>query len=183
MIEILRTSVNFLISLFSGDLPSIYYMWIMALLVVHIIQSILNYKLFKKKENFSNYMAEGLFAFILILIGGILLSKLFAFIIKDSVINKTDLTHYFVSLIILTIFLAISCIKDLIQTNIKNRNMSLFTFMIVSLIASILSFKLLLPLTEGSFSLSESFIITLIILVTGLIVLLIGLEEKYVDEQ
>lgn len=183
MIEILRTLVNFLIALFAGDLPGIYYMWIIALLIVHIIQSTLNYNLFNKKENFTNYTMEGLLVFLIILIGGMLLSKLLAFIIEDSVINKTELTHYFVSLIILTIFVAISCIKELIQKTIKNKNMSLLTFIMVSLITSVLSFKLLLPLTGGSFTLSKSFINTLIIVVTGIIILLISLEEKYVDEK
>ncbi len=61
--------------------------------------------------------------------------------------------------------------------------MSLLTFLIVSLITSVLSFKLLLPLTGGSFTLSKSFINTLIIVVTGIIVLLVSMEEKYVDEE
>ncbi|PGM91515.1 DUF5823 family protein [Bacillus cereus] len=183
MIEILRTLVNFLISLFSGELPGIYYIWIIALLIVQIIQSTLNYNLFNKKEKFSKYTMEGLLAFLIIWIGSMLLSKLLAFIIEDSVINKTELTHYFVSLIVLTIFVVITCIADLIQKTIKNRNMSLLTFLIVSLITSVLSFKLLLPLTGGSFTLSKSFINTLIIVVTGIIVLLVSIEEKYVDEE
>ncbi|MGN4759582.1 DUF5823 family protein [Bacillus cereus group sp. MYBK227-2] len=183
MIEILRTLVNFLIALFSGELPGIYYIWIIALLIVQIIQSTLNYNLFNKKEEFSKYTMEGLLAFLIILIGSMLLSKLLAFIIEDSVINKTELTHYFVSLIVLTIFVAIGCIKELIRHTIKNSNMSLLTFIIVSLLASILSFKLLLPLTGGSFTLSKSFINTLIIVVTGIIVLLVSMEEKYVDEE
>ncbi|UOB66596.1 hypothetical protein MRQ03_20510, partial [Bacillus thuringiensis] len=51
------------------------------------------------------------------------------------------------------------------------------------LITSILSFKFLSPLIEGSFSLSKSFITTLIILVTISIPLLISLEDKYADEK
>ncbi|PFJ19196.1 hypothetical protein COD67_19795 [Bacillus cereus] len=183
MIEILRTLVNFLISLFSGELPGIYYMWIITLLIVQILQSTLNYHFFNKKGKFSNYTMEGLLTFLILLIGSMLLSKLLAYIIEDSVINKTELTHYYVSLIIVTIFVAITCIKDLIEKIIKHRNMSLLTFSILSLIVSILSFKLLLPLTGGSFTLSKSFINTLIIVVTGTIVLLISLEEKYVDEK
>ncbi|HHT7075492.1 TPA: DUF5823 family protein, partial [Bacillus cereus] len=46
MIEILRTVVNFLISLFSGELPFVYYVWIITLFLIQIIQSTLNYKLF-----------------------------------------------------------------------------------------------------------------------------------------
>ncbi|MGW8449633.1 DUF5823 family protein, partial [Bacillus wiedmannii] len=59
----------------------------------------------------------------------------------------------------------------------------LFSFLVVSLITSILSFKFLSLLIEGSFSLSKSFINTLIILVTISIPLLIALEEKYADEK
>ncbi|MED2173868.1 hypothetical protein P4V88_18185, partial [Bacillus thuringiensis] len=74
MIEILRTVVNFLISLFSGELPFVYYVWIITLFLIQITQSTLNYKLFNKKDNFSTYILEGLLAFIILLFGGILVS-------------------------------------------------------------------------------------------------------------
>ncbi|MCC2544323.1 DUF5823 family protein, partial [Bacillus thuringiensis] len=112
MIEILRTVVNFLISLFSGELPFVYYVWIITLFLIQITQSTLNYKLFNKKDNFSTYILEGLLAFIILLFGGILVSKLLAYIIEDPTISMTNLTHYFVSLIILTIFVVITCVKD-----------------------------------------------------------------------
>ncbi|AOM06564.1 DUF5823 family protein [Bacillus cereus group sp. MYBK249-1] len=182
MIEILRTVVNFLISLFSGELPFVYYVWIITLFLIQITQSTLNYKLFNKKGNFSTYISEGLLAFIILLFGGILVSKLLAYIIDDPTISMTNLTHYFVSLIILTIFVVITCVKDFIETSIKNKNISLLSFLVISLITSILSFKFLSPLIEGSFSLSKSFITTLIILVTISIPLLISLEDKYADE-
>ncbi|PGS18573.1 hypothetical protein COC65_30345, partial [Bacillus thuringiensis] len=83
MIEILRTVVNFLISLFSGELPFVYYVWIITLFLIQITQSTLNYKLFNKKDNFSTYILEGLLAFIILLFGGILVSKLLAYIIED----------------------------------------------------------------------------------------------------
>ncbi len=63
MIEILRTVVNFLISLFSGELPFVYYVWIITLFLIQITQSTLNYKLFNKKDNFSTYILEGLLSF------------------------------------------------------------------------------------------------------------------------
>ena len=182
MIEILRTVVNFLISLFSGELPFVYYVWIITLFLIQITQSTLNYKLFNKKGNFSTYISEGLLAFIILLFGGILVSKLLAYIIDDPTISMTNLTHYFVSLIILTIFVVITCVKDFIETSIKNKNISLLSFLVISLITRILSFKFLSPLIEGSFSLSKSFITTLIILVTISIPLLISLEDKYADE-
>ncbi|PFP36956.1 DUF5823 family protein, partial [Bacillus cereus] len=112
MIEILRTVLNFLISLFSGELPIVYYVWIISLFLIQITQSTLNYKLFNKKDNFSTYILEGLLAFIILLFGGILVSKLLAYIIDDPTISMTNLTHYFVSLIILTIFVVITCVKD-----------------------------------------------------------------------
>ncbi|MDA3655545.1 DUF5823 family protein, partial [Bacillus cereus] len=118
MIEILRTVVNFLISLFSGELPFVYYVWIITLFLIQITQSTLNYKLFNKKNNFSTYISEGLLAFIILLFGGILVSKLLAYIIDDPTISMTNLTHYFVSLIILTIFVVITCVKDFIETSI-----------------------------------------------------------------
>ncbi|MFJ8524295.1 DUF5823 family protein [Bacillus cereus] len=183
MIEILRTVINFLIALFSGELPIVYYVWIIILFLIQIIQSTLNYKLFNKKDNFSTYISEGLLAFIILLFGGMLVSKLLAYIIDDPTISMTNVTHYFISLIILTIFVVISCLKDFIETSIKNKNIALFTILVVSLIASILSFKFLSPLIAGSFSLSKSFITTLIILVTISIPLLIALEEKYADEK
>ncbi len=65
MIEILRTVVNFLISLFSGELPFVYYVWIITLFLIQITQSTLNYKLFNKKDNFSTYILEGLLSFLL----------------------------------------------------------------------------------------------------------------------
>ncbi|HCF51626.1 MAG TPA: hypothetical protein DEU03_00330, partial [Bacillus sp. (in: Bacteria)] len=98
-------------------------------------------------------------------------------------ISMTNLTHYFVSLIILTIFVVITCVKDFIETSIKNKNISLFSFLVISFITSLLSFKFLSPLIEGSFSLSKSFITTLITLVTVSIPLLISLEEKYAGEK
>ena len=49
MIEILRTLLNFLISLFSGELPIVYYVWIISLFLIQITQSTLNYKLFTRK--------------------------------------------------------------------------------------------------------------------------------------
>ncbi|WP_412839793.1 DUF5823 family protein [Bacillus paranthracis] len=180
MIEILRTLLNFLISLFSGELPIVYYVWIISLFLIQITQSTLNYKLFNKKDNFSTYILEGLLAFIILLFGGILVSKLLAYIIDDPTISMTNVTHYFVSLIILTIFVLITCVKDFIERSIKNKNISLFSFLVISLLTSILSFKFLSPLIEGSFSLSKSFITTLIILVTISIPLLISLEDKYV---
>ncbi|EJS77137.1 hypothetical protein CN425_13885 [Bacillus cereus] len=183
MIEILRTILNFLISLFSGELPFVYYVWIIALFIIQIIQTTLIHKLFKKKDNFSTYMLEGLLAFTILLFGGMLISKLLAYIIDDPTISMTNVTHYFISLIILTIFVSIGFIKDFLQTSINNKNTALFTILVVSLIASILSFKFLSPLIEGSFSLSKSFITTLIIVVIGLIALLISLEEKYPDEK
>ncbi|TKH07800.1 hypothetical protein FC697_28740, partial [Bacillus wiedmannii] len=91
--------------------------------------------------------------------------------------------HYFISLIILTIFVSIGFIKDFLLTAINNKNIALFTTLVVSLLASILSFKFLSPFIAGSFSLSKSFITTLIIVVLGLIALLISLEEKYADEE
>ncbi|MGE0991641.1 DUF5823 family protein, partial [Bacillus sp. Gnz1/2] len=48
MIEILRTVINFLISLFSGELPIVYYVWIITLFLIQITQSTLNYKLDRK---------------------------------------------------------------------------------------------------------------------------------------
>ncbi|AOY16783.1 hypothetical protein BGI23_16560 [Bacillus sp. ABP14] len=183
MIEILRTVINFLISLFSGELPIVYYVWIISLFLIQIIQSTLNHNFFNKKDNFSTYISEGLLAFIILLFGGILVSKLLAYIIDDPTISMTNVTHYFVSLIILTIFVLITCVKDFIETSIKNKNISLFSFLVISLITSILSFKFLSPLIEGSFSLSKSFITTLIILVTISIPLLISLEDKYADEK
>ncbi|HFK1510330.1 DUF5823 family protein [Bacillus paranthracis] len=183
MIEILRTLLNFLISLFSGELPIVYYVWIISLFLIQITQSTLNYKLFNKKDNFSTYILEGLLAFIILLFGGMLVSKLLAYIIDDPTISMTNVTHYFVSLIILTIFVLITCVKDFIETSIKNKNISLFSFLVISLLTSILSFKFLSPLIEGSFSLSKSFITTLIILVTISIPLLISLEDKYADEK
>ncbi|TKH08974.1 hypothetical protein FC697_27610, partial [Bacillus wiedmannii] len=70
MIEILRTVINFLIALFSGELPIVYYVWIIALFIIQIIQATLSYKLFKKKVNFSTYMSTELLAFIILLFGG-----------------------------------------------------------------------------------------------------------------
>ena len=183
MIEILRTLLNFLISLFSGELPIVYYVWIISLFLIQITQSTLNYKLFHKKDNFSTYILEGLLAFIILLFGGMLVSKLLAYIIDDPTISMTNVTHYFVSLIILTIFVLITCVKDFIERSIKNKNISLFSFLVISLLTSILSFKFLSILIEGSFSLSKSFITTLIILVTISIPLLISLEDKYADEK
>ncbi|MED2790976.1 DUF5823 family protein [Bacillus wiedmannii] len=183
MIEILRTVINFLISLFSGELPIVYYVWIITLFLIQITQSTLNYKLFNKKDNFSTYISEGLLAFIILLFGGMLVSKLLAYIIDDPTISMTNVTHYFISLIILTIFVSTGFIKDFLQASIKNKNISLFSILVISLIASILSFKFLPLLIEGPFSLSKSFIITLIIVVIGLITLLISLEEKYADEK
>ena len=180
MIEILRTIVNFLISLFSGELPIVYYVWIITLFLIQITQSILNYKLFNKKDNFNIYISEGSLAFIILLFGGMLVSKLLAYIIDDPTISMTNVTHYFISLIILTIFVVITCI---IETSIKNKNISLFSLLVISLLTSILSFKFLSPFIEGSFSLSKSFITTLIILVTISIPLLISLEDKYADEK
>ena len=49
MIEILRTLLNFLISLFSGELPIVYYVWIISLFLIQITQSTLNYKLLTRK--------------------------------------------------------------------------------------------------------------------------------------
>lgn len=183
MIEILRTLLNFLISLFSGELPIVYYVWIISLFLIQITQSTLNYKLFNKKANFSTYISEGLLAFIILLFGGMLVSKLLAYIIDDPTISMTNVTHYFISLIILTIFVVITCMKDFIEASIKNKNILLFSLLVISLLTSILSFKFLSPLIEGSFSLSKSFITTLIILVTISIPLLISLEDKYVDEK
>ncbi|TPV44803.1 DUF5823 family protein [Bacillus dicomae] len=183
MIEILRTVINFLISLFSGELPIVYYVWIITLFLIQITQSTLNYKLFNKKNNFSTYMSEGLLAFIVLLFGGMLVSKLLAYIIDDPTISMTNVTHYFISLIILTIFVVITCIKDFIEASIKNKNILLFSYLVISFITSILSFKFLSPLIEGSVSLSKSFITTLIILVTISIPLLISLEDKYTDEK
>ena len=183
MIEILRTVINFLIALFSGELPIVYYVWIITLFLIQIGQSTLNYKLFNKKNNFSTYTSEGLLAFIILLFGGMLVSKLLAYIIDDPTISMTNVTHYFISLIILTIFVSIGFIKDFLLTFISNKNVALFTILVVSLLASILSFKFLSPIIAGSFSLSKSFITTLIIVVLGLITLLISLEEKYADEE
>ncbi|HDR6277099.1 TPA: hypothetical protein QCU41_004526, partial [Bacillus cereus] len=73
--------------------------------------------------------------------------------------------------------------KDFIEASIKNKNILLFSLLVISLLTSILSFKFLSPLIEGSFSLSKSFITTLIILVTISIPLLISLEDKYADEK
>ncbi|HHT7081618.1 TPA: DUF5823 family protein [Bacillus cereus] len=183
MIEILRTILNFLISLFSGELPIVYYVWIITLFLIQITQSTLNYKLFNKKDNFSAYISEGLLSFIILLFGGMLVSKLLAYIIDDPTISMTNVTHYFISLIILTIFVVITCMKDFIEASIKNKNILLFSFLVISLLTSILSFKFLSLLIEGSFSLSKSFITTLIILVTISIPLLISLEDKYADEK
>ena len=97
-------------------------------ILIQITQSTLNYKLFNKKDNFSTYILEGLLAFIILLFGGILVSKLLAYIIEDPTISMTNLTHYFVSLIILTIFVVITCVKDFIETSIKNKNISLLAF-------------------------------------------------------
>ena len=183
MTEILRTVINFLISLFSGELPIVYYVWIIALFIMQIIQATLSYKLFKKKDNFSTYISEGLLAFIILLFGGILVSKLLAYIIDDPTISMTNVTHYFISLIILTIFVSIGFIKDFLQSSISNKNVALFAILVVSLLSSILSFKFLSPFIAGSFTLSKSFITTLIILVTVSIPLLISLEEKYASEE
>ena len=150
MIEILRTVLNFLISLFSGELPIVYYVWIISLFLIQITQSTLNYKLFNKKDNFSTYILEGLLAFIILLFGGILVSKLLAYIIDDPTISMTNLTHYFVSLIILTIFVVITCVKDFIETSIKNKNISLLAFS--NFLHNKSTFiQVLSPLIEGSF--------------------------------
>ncbi|PDZ70011.1 hypothetical protein CON30_00810 [Bacillus cereus] len=183
MIEILKTVINFLIALFSGELPIVYYVWIIALFIMQIIQATLSYKLFKKKVNFSTYMSTELLAFIILLFGGMLISKLLAYIIDDPTISMTNVTHYFISLIILTIFVSIGFIKDFLQSSISNKNVALFTILVVSLLASILSFKFLSPFIAGSFSLSKSFITTLIIIVLGFIAVLISLEEKYADAE
>lgn len=39
VIEMIKVAVNFLINLFSGDLPALYYQWMVLLLIVHILQS------------------------------------------------------------------------------------------------------------------------------------------------
>ena len=90
-------------------------------ILIQITQSILNYKLFNKKDNFNIYISEGSLAFIILLFGGMLVSKLLAYIIDDPTISMTNVTHYFISLIILTIFVVITCIKDFIETSIKNK--------------------------------------------------------------
>ena len=115
-------------------------MWIITLFLIQITQSILNYA-FNKKDNFNIYISEGSLAFIILLFGGMLVSKLLAYIIDDPTISMTNVTHYFISLIILTIFVVITCIKDFIETSIKNKNISLFSLLVISLLTSILSFK------------------------------------------
>ncbi|MGR5953095.1 DUF5823 family protein [Bacillus paranthracis] len=119
----------------------------------------------------------------ILLFGGILVSKLLAYIIDDPTISMTNVTHYFVSLIILTIFVLITCVKDFIERSIKNKNISLFSFFSNFLTNKYTFIQVLSPLIEGSFSLSKSFITTLIILVTISIPLLISLEDKYADEK
>lgn len=181
LLEILRTVLNFLISLFSGELPHSYYFWLAILLLVQIVQSIFNYKIFKKDENFKAYIGEGLLLFICIWLGSILVSKLFAFVIEDSIQNKTDIAHYYVSLTILSIFVFLGCVEEIIQKIFKNNKD--VVLVILSIIASIVSFNYLLPLTNPSFILSTSFKIVLIILVNGLILSIIILGEKYVNEK
>ena len=112
MIEILRTILNFLISILRRITNCILYMDYRF--ICHSNDpATLSYKFFKKKDNFSAYISEGLLAFIILLFGGMLVSKLLAYIIDDPTISMTNVTHYFISLIILTIFVVITCMKEI----------------------------------------------------------------------
>ena len=73
-------------------------------------------------------MSTELLAFIILLFGGMLISKLLAYIIDDPTISMTNVTHYFISLIILTIFVSIGFIKDFLQSSISNKNVALLPF-------------------------------------------------------
>ena len=60
MIKIFKDTIKLPNFSILGELPIVYYVWIISLFLIQITQSTLNYKLFNKKDNFSTYILEGL---------------------------------------------------------------------------------------------------------------------------
>lgn len=78
-IEVLKITLTFMVDLFSGHLPPIYYTWAGLLLIFSFAQSTALYYFLKKDERFVFFMFEWLLGFGVILILGIGLSKFLSY--------------------------------------------------------------------------------------------------------
>lgn len=178
IIEMIRVTVNFGIDLLSGDLPGLYYQWMVLLLAAYLLQLTLIHHFTKPDEGYTVYLAEGAAAFAVLILSGILLSKFFSFIIEDALIRPSVYTHYFISLIITTAFVAIDGFRQLLHKKIQNKNQRILMMLALVLISNSLSFYVLLPLTGSMFLVSQSFIGTLIAVVSILTLMLYHFEEE-----
>ncbi|WP_150275396.1 DUF5823 family protein [Paenibacillus tepidiphilus] len=178
VIETVRTVVNYLIDLLSGDLPALYYRWIVLLLAVQIIQLTVTYRYFKTGKGFAVYFAEGTAGFAVLILAGILLSKFFAFIIEDAFIRSSGMAHAFISLIITTAYVATEGLKLLLRKKVNDKDRRFLLMLALALTANSLCFYWLLPLTEAMFLASRAFMVTMIVAVSILMLILYHFEEE-----
>lgn len=182
IIEMMKVTVNFLIDLLSGNLPVLYYQWMVLLLMVHILQVTASYRLSRPAKSYAGHFMENMAAFAVLIISGILLSQFFAFIIDDAFITSSGFQHYFISLIITTAFVLTGGFRLLLQKKIQNKDRQFPVMLGLVVIINILCFTVLLQLTGGLFQVTRAFMVTLIVTVSVIMLTLYHFEEEeYTD--
>ncbi|AIQ44777.1 hypothetical protein R70723_01805 [Paenibacillus sp. FSL R7-0273] len=175
--EILRVIVNFLIELFSGELPALYYTWIVLLTAGYALQMTLIYPFSKQDKSYIGYLAEGAAGLAVILPAGILISEFFASIIEDGFIQSSGTGHYFISLIITTAFVVVDGFRHPLQ-KINHKDRRFLLMLAAALAANTLSFSILLPLTGPFLAVSRSFIVTLIVSMSIIMMVLYHFDQQ-----
>ncbi|MFP7222668.1 DUF5823 family protein [Priestia filamentosa] len=172
LIEVLKVGVNFLIELFSGDLPSLYYIWFVVLFLLYFsLRLIIN--------RFSTLKYKGwelIAGFNIGIVIHISLAKFLSIIVEDAIKSPSAISYYFLGLVMLTGSVIVETLYRWIRVKAKR---PLVTFLILPSFIILLSiFYFSMKDISAIATASTSFIVTLSIVTTVLMMGLIILLEK-----
>jgi hypothetical protein len=172
LIEVLKVGVNFLIELFSGDLPSLYYIWFVVLFLIYFSLGLII-------NRFSTLKYKGwelIAGFSIGIVVHISLAKFLSVIVEDAIKNPSAVSYYFLGLIMLTGSVIVETLYRWVRVKSKR---SLVSFLILPSFIILLSiFYFSMKNISAIATASTSFIITLSIVTTVLMIGLIILLEK-----
>lgn len=170
LIEVLKVGMNFLIELFSGNLPSLYYIWFVVLFLIYFSLGLII-------NRFSTLKYKGwelIAGFSIGIVVHISLAKFLSIIVEDAIKSPSAISYYFLGLIMLTGSVIVETLYRWIRVKSKRPLVSFFILPFFIILLSIFYFSM----KDISATASTSFIVTLSIVITVLMMGLIILLEK-----
>ncbi|MFP3885047.1 hypothetical protein HPB58_21490 [Priestia filamentosa] len=170
LIEVLKVGMNFLIELFSGNLPSLYYIWFVVLFLIYFSLGLII-------NRFSTLKYKGwelIAGFSIGIVVHISLAKFLSIIVEDAIKSPSAISYYFLGLIMLTGSVIVETLYRWIRVKSKRPLVSFFILPFFIILLSIFYFSM----KDISATASTSFIVTLSIVTTVLMMGLIILLEK-----